>query len=150
MRVVLLIASLLAAGRGLAGTVTLAPETVVEWKAIYGTVEPRNDVPVRARIGGLIDELLVTEGDSVTAGQRIATVRDEKIGFQIAAYDAQIAALRSQLATAETELQRGGDFGQARRGHRAAARPASHDRRGHPQPDYSGRGGTRRSRPAGS
>ena len=86
---------------------TLAPETVVEWKAIYGTVEPRNDVPVRARIGGLIDELLVTEGDSVTAGQRIATVRDEKIGFQIAAYDAQIAALRSQLATAETELQRG-------------------------------------------
>ena len=70
-------------------------------------MEPRNDVPVRARIGGLIDELLVTEGDSVTAGQRIATVRDEKIGFQIAAYDAQIAALRSQLATAETELQRG-------------------------------------------
>ena len=107
MRVDLLIASLLAAGPGWAVTVTLAPETIVEWKAIYGTVEPRNDVPVRARIGGLIDELLVTEGDSVTAGQRIATVRDEKIGFQIAAYDAQIAALRSQLATAETELQRG-------------------------------------------
>ncbi len=107
MRVDLLIASLLAAGPGWAGTVTLAPETIVEWKAIYGTVEPRNDVPVRARIGGLIDELLVTEGDSVTAGQRIATVRDEKIGFQIAAYDAQVAALRSQLATAETELQRG-------------------------------------------
>ncbi len=107
MRVLLLTASLLAGGQVYAGTITLAPETVTDWKPIYGTVAPRNDVPARARIGGTISELLVTEGDDVTAGQRIATVEDEKIGFQIAAYDAQIEALQAQLATAETELQRG-------------------------------------------
>jgi RND family efflux transporter MFP subunit len=107
MRFLLLTASFLAAGPVLAETVTLAPETITEWKPIYGTVEPRNEVPARARIGGVVDELLVTEGDDVTAGQRIATVHDEKIGFQIAAYDAQIEALKAQLATAETELGRG-------------------------------------------
>lgn len=107
MRVLLLAASFLAAGPVSAGTLTLAPEAITEWKPIYGTVEPRNEVPARARIGGVIDELLVTEGDDVTAGQRIATVHDEKIRFQIAAYDAQIAALNAQLATAETELGRG-------------------------------------------
>ena len=107
MRVPFLAASLLAAGAASAGTLTLAPEAVTEWKPIYGTVEPRNDVPARARIGGVVEELLVTEGDNVAAGHRIATIRDEKLGFQIAAYDAQIEALNAQLATAETELERG-------------------------------------------
>lgn len=108
MRALLLSASLIAVGAAAsAGTITLAPEAVTDWKPIYGTVEPRNDVPARARIGGVIEDLLVTEGDRVTAGERIATIRDEKLGFQIAAYDAQIEALRAQLATAQTELERG-------------------------------------------
>lgn len=107
MRALLLTASLIAASAASAGNLTLAPEAITEWKPIYGTVAPRNDVPARARIGGVIETLLVTEGDTVTAGQRIATVKDEKLGFQTAAYDAQIEALNAQLATAETELQRG-------------------------------------------
>ena len=107
MRVPLLVAILLAGGPLSAGTLTLAPEAVTEWKPIYGTVAPRNDVPARARIGGVIEELLVTEGDAVTAGQRIATIRDEKLGFQTAAYDAQIEALNAQLATAQTDFERG-------------------------------------------
>lgn len=107
MRVLTLVAGLLASGAASAGTLTLAPEAITEWKPIYGTVAPRTEVPARARIGGLIEELLVTEGDAVTAGQRIAMVRDDKIGFQIAAYDAQIKALQAQLTTAETELGRG-------------------------------------------
>jgi hypothetical protein len=52
-----------------------------EWKAVYGRIEARDTVPARARIGGLLEELLVAEGDAVTAGQRIAVVRDDKIGF---------------------------------------------------------------------
>jgi RND family efflux transporter MFP subunit len=107
MRNVLLLASFLVAGSASAGTLTLTPEAITEWKPIFGTVEPRSDVPARARIGGIVAELMVTEGDAVIAGQRIATVRDEKIGFQIAAYDAQIDALNAQLTTAESELQRG-------------------------------------------
>src|SRR5690606_33628878 len=90
-----------------AETLVLAPETVPEWKAVYGRVEARDLVPARARIGGTVVELLVSEGDTVEAGQRIAVVRDDKIAFQIAAFDAQLRALQAQLEKAEAELSRG-------------------------------------------
>ena len=107
MRSLAVLVALMAAGPVAAGTLTLAPTTVTEWKAVYGRVEARDTVPARARIGGIVVELTVSEGDTVTAGQRIATVRDDKIAFQIAALDAQIRALEAQLATDRTELARG-------------------------------------------
>ncbi|MCA8880236.1 MAG: efflux RND transporter periplasmic adaptor subunit [Rhodobacteraceae bacterium] len=107
MRGLVLLAALVVADPSVAGTITLEPVTVTEWKAIYGTVAPRTDVAARARIGGIVQDLLVTEGDAVTAGQRLATVHDEKLSFQIAAFDAQIEALQAQLATAQTDLERG-------------------------------------------
>lgn len=107
MRTLLLFAALLAASPVLAGTLTLAPTTVIEWKAVYGRVEARNTVPARARIGGLVVKLAVTEGELVKAGQKIATVQDDKIAFQIAALDAQLRALQAQLGTAQSELARG-------------------------------------------
>lgn len=107
MRVLLLITSLFLGGPVLAGTVTLEPTSVVEWKSVYGQVEARDTVPARARIGGTVQSLSVSEGDTVQAGQEIAVIHDDKIAFQIAALDAQIEALNAQLATAETELERG-------------------------------------------
>jgi RND family efflux transporter MFP subunit len=98
---------LLAASPALSGTLTLAPTTVTEWKAVYGRVEARDTVPARARIGGLIVDLAVTEGELVKAGQKIATVQDDKIAFQVAALDAQLRALQAQLETAQSELTRG-------------------------------------------
>lgn len=89
-----------------AETLTLTPAEVTEWKAVYGRVEARETIPARARIGGLLVELTVTEGDLVTAGQQIALVRDDKTTFEISAIDAQIEALQAQLTTAETELER--------------------------------------------
>ena len=68
MRMSLLFAASLAASPALAGTLTLAPTTVTEWKAVYGRVEARDTVPARARIGGLIVDLAVTEGEAVKAG----------------------------------------------------------------------------------
>ncbi|WP_347310917.1 efflux RND transporter periplasmic adaptor subunit [Defluviimonas sp. SAOS-178_SWC] len=107
MRAVLLITSLLASGPLLAETITLEPSPVTEWKSVYGRVETRETVPARARIGGVVQSLSVSEGDTVTAGQEIAVIHDDKIAFQIAALDAQIESLQAQLATAETELERG-------------------------------------------
>jgi RND family efflux transporter MFP subunit len=98
---------LLSVAPAFAGTLSLAPTTVTEWKAVYGTVQARDTVPARARIGGTISELEVTEGDPVKTGQKIATVHDDKIAFQIAALDAQIRAQDAQLATAQSELTRG-------------------------------------------
>ena len=107
MRALIAILSLLSGVPAAAGTLTLAPTQITEWKAVYGRVEARDTVPARARIGGIVVALAVSEGDSVTEGQHLATVRDDKIAFQIAALDAQIRALQSQLDTAETELTRG-------------------------------------------
>ena len=91
----------------LAGSLTLQPTDMTEWKAVYGQVEAKDTVPARARIGGVITELAVTEGDVVKAGQKIAVVRDDKIDFQLAAYDAQLKALETQLSNAQSELARG-------------------------------------------
>lgn len=107
MRAVLLVTTLLAAVPALAETITLKPIAVTEWKSVYGTVEARETVPARARIGGTVQSLAVSEGDVVTAGQEIALIHDDKIAFQIAAHDAQIEALQSQLATAISDLDRG-------------------------------------------
>ena len=95
------------AGMAQAETLILAPTDITEWKAVQARVESRDVVPARARIGGVIEELTISEGDLVTAGQQLGLVKDDKIAFQIAAQDAQLAALAAQLATAEAELQRG-------------------------------------------
>ncbi|WP_116135052.1 efflux RND transporter periplasmic adaptor subunit [Tropicimonas sp. IMCC34043] len=90
-----------------AETLTLAPTEVTAWKAVYGRVQAKDTVPARARIGGVLVDLAVREGESVTEGQHIATVQDEKLAFEIAALDAQMRAIQAQLDTAQTELQRG-------------------------------------------
>jgi RND family efflux transporter MFP subunit len=95
------------AAPGLAGSLTLEPVAVTEFKAVYGRVEARNTVPARARTGGTLVALEVTEGDTVSAGQRIGTVRDDKIVFQVNALDAQLRALQAQLENAEADLSRG-------------------------------------------
>lgn len=89
---------------------TLAPATVTEWKAVYGTVEAKDRIPARARIGGTLVELSVAEGDEVRAGQVLARIVDDKLDFQLAALAAQREALAAQLANAEADLQRGEDL----------------------------------------
>lgn len=88
----------------------LAPVTITEWKAVYGQIETKDRIPARARVGGTLTELSVTEGDTVTAGQQIGLIVDEKIGFQLNAFDAQLKALQAQLDNARTELTRGQDL----------------------------------------
>jgi len=93
-----------------AETLTLAPVTVTDWKAVFGRVEARDTIPARARIGGTLTELAVHEGDRVEAGDVLGRIVDDKIEFQLAAFDAQVTALRAQLANAESELKRGEDL----------------------------------------
>ena len=107
MRVVLAAIFLSAAFPAFAETIKVVPQQIVEWKAVYGRVEARDTISARARIGGVVVELSVSEGDEVKAGQKIATVRDDKIAFQIDALDAQIASVVAQLSTAKDELDRG-------------------------------------------
>lgn len=107
MRLSLILALSLATSSALAGQIEVRRDVMVEWKPVYGRIEARDLVPARARIGGTVTELLVTEGDLVQAGQKIATIRDDKLAFQVAAIDAQLAALAAQLDRATGELARG-------------------------------------------
>ena len=88
----------------------VAEVSLTDWKAVYGTVEARDRVPARARIGGTLMTLLVAEGDQVEAGQELARIVDDKLDFQLASLAAQRTALEAQLANAEVDLQRGEDL----------------------------------------
>ncbi len=94
----------------LAEPFTVAPTPITDWKAVYGTVEARDRIPARARIGGTLVELTVAEGDEVTAGQVLARIVDDKLDFQLAALAAQREAIAAQLANAELDLRRGEDL----------------------------------------
>lgn len=98
--------ALLSAAPAMAETLVLQPTQITEWKPVYGRVEAKDTVPARTRLGGIVEMMGVSEGDTVTAGQRIALVRDEKIAFQIASIDAQMRAVTSRLETAQSDLER--------------------------------------------
>ncbi|GAA0312726.1 efflux RND transporter periplasmic adaptor subunit [Rhodovulum strictum] len=106
-RTLLSILMLVAALPVAATELVLQPVEITEWKAVHGQVETRDRVPARARIGGTLVELKVTEGDRVEAGQEIARIEDDKLSFQLRAIDAQLTALRTQFQTATTDLERG-------------------------------------------
>jgi RND family efflux transporter MFP subunit len=97
---------LLAAPQALAETVLVVEAQVTDYKSIYGEVRSRKVSAARARISGTIASLNVRAGDSVAAGQTIATVGDPKIGLRIEALDAQISAIASEVENARTELER--------------------------------------------
>tara|TARA_R110002167_G_scaffold269334_2_gene475740 strand:- start:3183 stop:4157 length:975 start_codon:yes stop_codon:yes gene_type:complete len=88
----------------------LTPTMVTEWKAVYGQIEARSRIPARARLGGTLVSLEISEGDVVTAGQVLARIVDAKIDFQLAAIDARLQTLTAQLDNADAELTRGEDL----------------------------------------
>lgn len=108
-----LFAGALASSAG-AAELVLKPSEVMETKAVYGRIEPRDVIPARARIGGVLVRLDVTEGDSVKSGQSLGLVTDDKLALQLRAADARIRALNSEQGNiraegerAQTLLQRG-------------------------------------------
>lgn len=80
--------------------------SVADEKAVFATVESRNVLPARARIGGTIVQLSVKQGDHVNQGQVLAVVGDDKLALQIRSLEAQIAGLQSQVIQAQTEFGR--------------------------------------------
>jgi len=89
-----------------AETLTVQQTDVTDEKAVFATVESANVVPARARIGGTVAELSIRAGDTVQTEQVIAVVADSKQLLNIAALDAQIAAVQSQRAQAQADLTR--------------------------------------------
>lgn len=103
---VLVVAAPVLVSTALAGEFLVQPMTIPEMKAVFGRVESRIVVPARARIGGVVEDVAVSEGDYVTKGDAIALVVDDKIALELKAADARLEALNSQLENARLELAR--------------------------------------------
>lgn len=86
--------------------ITVVPRSVADEKAVFATVESVSVVPARGRIGGVVVQLNVREGDPVTSGQAIAAIGDEKLALQMKALDAQIDALQAQASQAQIDFSR--------------------------------------------
>lgn len=87
-------------------TFTVEATSIDDTKEVLATVESVRSPQARARIGGTVDTLLVTEGAEVKKGDLLATVVDPKLKLQLAAFDARIAALEAKQSLTEMELGR--------------------------------------------
>lgn len=101
-----LLAMVLPAAPSRAADVQARAITIPETKAVFGQVQSRTVVPARARIGGTVRETRISEGSEVKEGEVVAVIVDDKIALELAAAQAKIDALKSQLENARIELER--------------------------------------------
>lgn len=75
-------------------------------KAVFATVETIRRTMARARTGGTVGELSVSEGDHVLAGQKIAAVGDPKLVMLLDANDQRMRSQQAQRDQAQSDLRR--------------------------------------------
>ncbi len=68
---------------------------------LYGNIDVR-EVDLAFRVGGRIGSIAVDEGDTVTAGQELATLDTASLDSRVRQAEAQVAASRAQLARARS------------------------------------------------
>lgn len=93
-----------------AETYAIRPVEILEEKAVFATVESADVTAARARIGGVVADLVIDEGDRVEAGQQVALIGDEKLELQLESLSSRIRSLEASRANAETELTRAQDL----------------------------------------
>jgi RND family efflux transporter MFP subunit len=84
--------------------VTATAGTIEAALEISGTLAPRTRVPVKPRVPGALERVLVDIGDAVSEGQTIATIDRREIDAQADAAAAAVAVAKAALETAEASL----------------------------------------------
>ncbi|MBP6012104.1 MAG: efflux RND transporter periplasmic adaptor subunit [Alphaproteobacteria bacterium] len=97
--------ALTSAGRA-AETHAVQERTVPDYKMVAATLTTRDMGEARARIAGTLTELRVREGDTVTKGQTLAVIADQKNALEVQARQAQAGALKAERDRAEADLAR--------------------------------------------
>lgn len=93
-----------------AGRLTVSAQTVADLKPVPATLTTRDMAEARARISGTLVALTIKEGDIVRQGQLIGRVKDDRLGLQTGAFDAQVAAAAAEAARAQADLARTRDL----------------------------------------
>lgn len=78
------------------------PETI----SLTGTIRPRNEVDVFAKVGGRVDGVKAELGDRVKEGQVLVTIEHKEIGWQTKAADASVQVAKAGLEGAKQDLDR--------------------------------------------
>lgn len=84
--------------------VTAAASTIEAVLEISGTLAARTRVPVKPRLPGALDAVLVEIGDAVTAGQAVARIDRREIDAQADAAEAAVSVAKAGLENAEAGL----------------------------------------------
>jgi RND family efflux transporter MFP subunit len=84
--------------------VTAASGSIESALEISGTLAPRSRVPVKPKVPGTLERVLVDIGDAVQMGQTIATIDRREIDAQVDASVAAVAVAKAALETAEASL----------------------------------------------
>ncbi len=85
---------------------TVTAEDVPVWLRGIGQVKPQQSVEIRPQVDGLLQQVLVREGEMVSAGQLLATLDDRAIKAALAQAKAQRAVVEAKLNVAKRDLQR--------------------------------------------
>jgi len=87
-------------------TLVVQPKSLpVSYEYVAQTLGSK-EVEVRARVGGILEKRLYTEGGWVKAGQPIFVIDPKPLEAQAAAAEAEVARVRAQMTQAERELAR--------------------------------------------
>ncbi len=87
-------------------TLVLQPRTLPASYEYVGQTAGSKEVEVRARVTGILERRLYTEGGWVKAGQPLFIIDPKPLEAQAAAADAEVARARAQLTQAEREVAR--------------------------------------------
>ncbi len=85
---------------------TVKKQSMPVWIDAQGTVIPRNYVNVMPRVAGLLESIDFKEGQSVKAGQLLATIDARPYRIQLDQAKAQLSKDQAQLDGAQSDLAR--------------------------------------------
>ena len=85
---------------------TVSERTVPDFRMVSAVLTNRDVGDARARIGGRITQILVKEGQKVSAGQVVAVIGDERISLEAQAASAAVTAAEAANEKAQQDLAR--------------------------------------------
>ncbi|HET7031557.1 MAG TPA: efflux RND transporter periplasmic adaptor subunit [Casimicrobiaceae bacterium] len=87
-------------------TLVMQPKSLPISYEYVGQTLGSKEVEVRARVGGILEKRLYTEGGWVKAGQQMFLIDPKPLEAQAAAAEAEVARVHAQVTQAERELAR--------------------------------------------
>lgn len=87
-------------------TVKASRAQMAEKISLTGTIRPKNEVDIFAKVPGRIESLKVQVGDKVKQGQTLATIEHREIAWQARAAQAQVSVAKANLEGARLDYER--------------------------------------------